>query len=201
MTNDSVFRPISVNFLSALFLVAASRPAGETSSFFFFIPKSIPKIQTICNISFIKIIYFFYTVDTAVRGGKPYIFPFVIVTPCRMGKGVLVVGKAVFRAGNGGRFRTKLVLIAAVERPVAALLPTRCIPGKSVHRGRGRFPQEKSAGGESRTTFSSVCHMREKKKDKKNGGESGIRTHVELPLTTFPMWRLRPLDHLSGMIF
>ena len=30
-----------------------------------------------------------------------------------------------------------------------------------------------------------------------NGGESGIRTHVELPLTTFPMWRLRPLDHLS----
>ena len=40
-----------------------------------------------------------------------------------------------------------------------------------------------------------------KEKNKKNGGESGIRTHVELPLTTFPMWRLRPLDHLSGMIF
>ena len=32
----------------------------------------------------------------------------------------------------------------------------------------------------------------------KNGGERGIRTLGELPHTTFPMWRLRPLDHLSG---
>ena len=35
----------------------------------------------------------------------------------------------------------------------------------------------------------------------KNGGESGIRTHGELPHTTFPMWRLRPLDHLSVRCF
>ena len=33
----------------------------------------------------------------------------------------------------------------------------------------------------------------------KNGGERGIRTLGELPHTTFPMWRLRPLDHLSAM--
>ena len=32
---------------------------------------------------------------------------------------------------------------------------------------------------------------------KKNGGERGIRTLGEFPHTTFPMWRLRPLDHLS----
>ena len=34
---------------------------------------------------------------------------------------------------------------------------------------------------------------------KKNGGGRGIRTLGELPHTTFPMWRLRPLDHLSAM--
>ena len=32
----------------------------------------------------------------------------------------------------------------------------------------------------------------------KNGGERGIRTLGGLHLTTFPMWRLRPLDHLSA---
>ena len=33
--------------------------------------------------------------------------------------------------------------------------------------------------------------------EQKNGGERGIRTLGEFPHTTFPMWRLRPLDHLS----
>ena len=33
---------------------------------------------------------------------------------------------------------------------------------------------------------------------KKNGGERGIRTLGTLQYTTFPMWRLRPLDHLSA---
>ena len=32
----------------------------------------------------------------------------------------------------------------------------------------------------------------------KNGGERGIRTLGTLQYTTFPMWRLRPLDHLSA---
>ena len=43
------------------------------------------------------------------------------------------------------------------------------------------------------TLISRICG------EQKNGGERGIRTLGELPHTTFPMWRLRPLDHLSAM--
>ena len=35
--------------------------------------------------------------------------------------------------------------------------------------------------------------------ERKNGGERGIRTLGTLQYTTFPMWRLRPLDHLSAL--
>ena len=37
------------------------------------------------------------------------------------------------------------------------------------------------------------------KSRQKNGGERGIRTLGTLRYTTFPMWRLRPLDHLSAV--
>ena len=42
-----------------------------------------------------------------------------------------------------------------------------------------------------------LSYTRQSTAGKKNGGERGIRTLGTLRYTTFPMWRLRPLNHLS----